>query len=115
MEYFSRPRETWDAKKCAKASSSAPPDFGGNRPPKGIIQGDSSPYPRYGRQSFNGGILLPGGWFQGTDNPYPVVTPPWGLYRLCSWGIVITTAEDAKARELPELILDHTGRPRSDP
>jgi hypothetical protein len=101
--YHHAPQETWSVAECEKARKYAPADHWGNRPPKGIIQGSADARPRYGRQRFNGGIIIDGEWYDGTDNPYPIVPDPYVLAWLTSWGMIITTKEDAEKRGLTLL------------
>ena len=103
MAYYKGPQEVWDLKRCGKAAKYAPKDHWGNRPPKGIIVADSASMPLYGKRRYNGGIVIDGEWYEGTDNPYPLVPPPYGLFWLSAWGVIITASEDGKKRGLPPL------------
>lgn len=111
-DYKPRKREVWTADKCAKVSSARLKDGLGTPGPQGVFQGSADPYPQYGTQRFNGGYYDGKDYYTiGTRYPWPKVPEPYGLYRLCSWGVVICTREDAEARGLSahELRLDIDG------
>lgn len=108
--FYSAPRESWTVNQCSKVAASAPPDHWGNRPPAGIVVSVGAPHPRYGLMRYNGGVIVGDVWYsQGTLNPWPWVPEPYGLFRLPSWGIIITTTGDGAARGLEPLKLNPDG------
>lgn len=109
-EFHTRPREVWTVAECVKAAKYAPKNHWGDRPPKGIIVGSSESYPRFGLMRFNGGIIVGDVWYsKGTNHPYPSVPEPYVLAILSTWGVIVTTKEDAAARKLPLLNLNAEG------
>ena len=90
MKTFTHPRETWDEKECLKRSKSAPADFWGNCPPKGIIASSASSYPEYDQTiRFNGGRVINGEWYEKECRPLPVIPDSFEFVKLVSWGTII--------------------------
>lgn len=84
---YVHPQETWTETKCKQAAAHAPADHWGNKPPKGLINADSSPYPRYGQtRTFNGGRVINGKWYQSERVPYPIIPDTYEIVHLSSWG-----------------------------
>jgi|688.fasta_scaffold432101_3 hypothetical protein len=110
--YKTRPREVWSRKQCLAAVKHRHTDSYGSKGPAGLIQGSADPYPQYGTQRFNGGIIAGDVWYTiGTRYPWPKIPAEFGLYHLCSWGVIVSAREDAVLRKLDqhELVLDEEG------
>lgn len=90
MKTYTHPQETWGEKECLKHSKSAPADFWGNKPPKGIIARSASSYPEYGQTiRFNGGRVIDGEWYEAESRPLPIIPDSFEFAKLCSWGTII--------------------------
>lgn len=86
-DIYIHPQETWSAETCAKAAKSAPKDAGGNKFPAGLINCDSSPYPRYGQtRIYNGGTTIDGKRYRGERIPLPKIPDDYEFVTLVSWG-----------------------------
>jgi hypothetical protein len=96
MKTYTHPQETWNEKECAKRAKSAPRDFWGNRPPKGIIASNASSRPQYGQTiRFNGGTVIKGEWYEAESVPLPIIPPTFEIVTLCSWGKIIRKKQSA--------------------
>ena len=93
--YYEHPTETWDKKYCEKQAKSAPEDPWGNRPPKGIIANDSSPYCEYGQTvTYNGGCIHDGVWYNGETRPLPIIHEDFEFHYLTAWGLTIRSKQN---------------------
>ena len=110
-KYHSSEREVWDLKKCQKAARAIWRDSLGTPGPRGIVQIDSTSYPRYGAKGYNGGCVIDGEWYQGINNPWPLLPEPYVFAGLPSWGTVIVTRVEAQQRKLHVKELDPDGFP----
>lgn len=89
-ETYAHPQDTWDANECRKRSRAAPPNHFGDRPPVGLINGDSSPYPSYGqRRRYNGGCIRGGEWYQSEEVPLPIIPDAYEFVQIEAWGLKI--------------------------
>jgi len=91
MKIFMHQKETWDEAKCRKASRHINrDDLGTVVGPKGLINCDSSPYPRFGQtRIYNGGCIRNGEWFNGETIPLPIIPDTYRFRDISSWGTVI--------------------------
>lgn len=92
-DWYTRPQEVWDEKKCAKAAKYLHRDSCGTPWPfRGYIYGTAvGSIPKIGGKTrYNGGITREGKWYQGEVIPLPKIhedyevvymTPDWG-YRI---------------------------------
>ena len=77
LPLFQNPPEVWDAAKCAKmAKRTARDGMGTPYPFKGYI-GDS----HYGQHHYNGGCVRNGKWWQGENNPLPLIAKGYEIVR----------------------------------
>lgn len=87
---YVHPQETWDEKECHKRSRAAPKDYFGNKPPIGLINNTSSPYPSYGQhRGYNGGCIRDGEWYQCERVPLPIIPDSYEFVPVSSWGLRI--------------------------
>ena len=97
-KYYTEPAEHWSRAQCEALSKRKTRDGCGTLwPYKGLVQGSSTPYPRYGRHTWNGGIVKDGEWWQGIDIPWPVTPWPWVICFISSWGYFIRKIDDVAA------------------
>lgn len=95
MSYFIHPQETWDEKECLKRSQHVNRDgLGTVGGPKGLINCDSSPYPRYGQiRRYNGGCIRGEEWYEGEEVPLPKIPNTFHFVHHSSWGTAIERRE----------------------
>lgn len=99
MQTYTYPQQIWDEAECAKRARHAPPNAYGDRPPKGIIASNASPYPQYGQTiRYNGGTVIDGEWYEAVAMPLPLIPDTYEIVSLSSWG---------KRIQLKPLNLNH--------
>ncbi len=91
MAYYIHPQETWDEKKCAQMAKRVFRDgLGTPGGPKGLINCDSSAYPRYGQSArYNGGCVRDDEWYEGETVPLPIIPDTYEFVQHTSWGTAI--------------------------
>jgi len=88
------PQERWTSEMCAAAARIKGKDgYGSTHPYAGLIQSDSTPRPRYGIYTPNGGAVLDGEWYPGAFNPWPELPDDYEIIVRSSWGYYIRKKE----------------------
>jgi len=95
VKIFTHPQETWSEAECEKWTKKANRDgMGTVGGPRGLINCDSAPYPRYGQaRIYNGGCIRGDEWYNGEAVPLPVIPATYEFTKISSWGTVITRKE----------------------
>lgn len=85
--YYEIPRETWDAKECAKVVRRI------------VRDGHGTPHPRkgyagmalsmWGKTRFNGGCVHGERWYQGNIQRFPIIPDNYEFYSILSWGFYL--------------------------
>ena len=89
LPLFENKPEVWDAKRCAKAAKHRAADgMGTKQNRKGYIGCTTSPY-GYGIHRYNGGCIRNGEWYQGENNPLPIIDDAYEIFHVTTWGYYI--------------------------
>ena len=89
--YYQIPQEVWSKEKCEKAARHIHRDSCGTPLSiRGFVEADSTSYPRYSTQRFNGGTIAPDGkLYNGTQGQLPKIPDEFEFFYITSWGLFI--------------------------